>query len=65
VQFAAEVTQQIPDKGQHLIQYFGPHSNKERGMREKRDLVVHDVFSDGEVTGDGAFIKKLEMSWAA
>ena len=35
--FLAEVTQQIPGKGQHLIRYFGWYSKKERGMRKKRE----------------------------
>jgi len=35
--FLAELTQHIPDKGEHLIRYYGHYSNKARGMRAKRD----------------------------
>ena len=31
--FLAEVTQHIPDPGQHLILYYGWYSNKTRGAR--------------------------------
>jgi len=65
LEFLAEVTQHIPDKGQHLIHYFGWYSNKERGIRKKEELAVIAVMSDGEGVGDAAFIKKRRMSWAA
>jgi hypothetical protein len=31
--FLAEVTQHIPDPGEHLIRYYGFYSNKSRGLR--------------------------------
>ncbi len=68
LEFLAEVTQHIPDKGQHLIHYFGWYSNKERGMRRKREPVVSEApvaMGDGKSASDGAFIKKRKMSWAA
>jgi len=65
LEFLAEVTQHIPDKGQHLIHYFGWYSNKERGMRKKRAPVIHETMRDEEGAGDGAFIKKRKMSWSA
>jgi hypothetical protein len=34
--FLAEVTQHIPDAGEHLIRYYGWHSNKTRGQRAQR-----------------------------
>jgi len=34
--FLAELTQHIPNKGEHLIRYYGHYSNKARGMRSKR-----------------------------
>jgi len=37
LEFLAEVTQHIPNKGQHLIHYWGWYSNKKRGMRKKRE----------------------------
>jgi hypothetical protein len=36
LEFLAEITQHIPEKGQHQIQYFGFYSNKQRGMRKKK-----------------------------
>ena len=34
--FLAEVTQHIPDAGEHLIRYYGWYSNKTRGQRAQR-----------------------------
>ena len=31
--FLAEVTQHIPDKGEHLVRYYGWYSHRRRGMR--------------------------------
>jgi hypothetical protein len=33
--FLAELTQHIPNKGEHLIRYYGHYSNKPRGMRSR------------------------------
>ena len=33
--FLAEVTQHIPDKGEHLVRYFGWYSHRQRGIRKK------------------------------
>ncbi len=33
--FLAEVTQHVPDAGEHLIRYYGWYSNKSRGLRAK------------------------------
>ena len=33
--FLAEVTQHVPDPGDHLIRYYGWYSNKSRGLRAK------------------------------
>jgi hypothetical protein len=33
--FLAEVTQHIPDRGEHQIRYYGWYSNKSRGVRQK------------------------------
>ena len=33
--FLAEVTQHIPDKGEHLVRYFGWYSYRRRGIRAK------------------------------
>ena len=33
--FLAELTQHIPDKGEHLVRYFGWYSYRRRGLRAK------------------------------
>ena len=35
--FLAELTQHIPNNGEHLIRYYGYYSNKARGLRAKQD----------------------------
>ena len=44
LEFLAEVTQHIPEKGQHQIHYFGFYSNKQRGMRNKKKDVGEDKY---------------------
>ncbi len=39
LEFLAEVTQHIPDKGQHQVHYFGYYSNKSRGLRQRSGQV--------------------------
>jgi hypothetical protein len=34
--FLAELTQHIPNKGEHFIRYYGHYSNKTRGMRSRQ-----------------------------
>jgi hypothetical protein len=64
LEFLAEVTQHISDKGQHLIRYFGWYSNKEHGMRKKGEAVAPaKECSSSENSGE--FMKQRRMSWAA
>ena len=35
--FLAEVTQHVPDPGEHLVRYYGWYSNKSRGQRAQRE----------------------------
>lgn len=35
IDILAEVTQHIPDRGEHLIRYYSWYSNKSRGLRAK------------------------------
>jgi len=35
----AALTDHIPDKGQHLVRFYGWYSNKNRGLRRKRSLL--------------------------
>ena len=34
--FLAELTQHIPEKGEHLVRYYGWYSHRQRGIRAKR-----------------------------
>lgn len=36
LEWLAALCVHIPDKGQHLLRYYGYYSNKSRGMREKK-----------------------------
>jgi hypothetical protein len=60
--FLAEVTQHIPNKGEHQIRYYGHYSNKKRGMTEKKEK---PVVIPGQPEPDTAFRKKCRMNWAA
>jgi len=33
--FLAELTQHIPEKGEHLVRYYGWYSHRQRGIRAK------------------------------
>jgi hypothetical protein len=58
--FLAEVTQHIPNKGEHQIRYYGWYSNKKRGMQEKKVKTA-----PGQNEPDTAFRRKCRMTWAA
>ena len=60
--FLAEVTQHIPNKGEHQIRYYGWYSNKKRGMQEKKGK---SVAAPGHNEPDTAFRRKCRMTWAA
>ncbi len=40
--FLAELVQHIPNKGEHLIRYYGHYSNKARGMRVRQNMESTD-----------------------
>jgi len=61
--FLAEVTQHIPNKGEHQVRYYGWYSNKKRGMREKKKPKVNS--SSGSDDSDTPYRKKCRMTWAA
>ncbi|MBI4027536.1 MAG: transposase [Verrucomicrobia bacterium] len=63
--FLAEVTQHIPDPGQHLILCYGEYSHKKRGLRAK---VKGDEAQAPPVPvpePDGDFRKQCRQRWAA
>ena len=46
--FLAELTQHIPEKGEHLARYYGWYSHRRRGMRAKLENGKHnDKHADG------------------
>jgi hypothetical protein len=55
--FIAEVTQHIPNKGEHQIRYYGWYSNKQRGMRNKEA-------EKGELSQNLQIKKKCSLTWA-
>ena len=57
--FLAEVTQHIPNKGEHQIRYYGCYSNKKQGIQEKQEA------APGQPEPDTAFRRKCRMTWAA
>jgi hypothetical protein len=60
--FLAEVTQHIPNKGEHQVRYYGWYSNKKRGMTEK---TKKPVAIPGQQEPDTAFRRKCRLTWAA
>ena len=44
--FLAELLQHIPNKGEHLIRYYGHYSNKARGIRARQGAVPAAVGAD-------------------
>ena len=61
--FLAEVTQHIPNKGEHQIRYYGWYSNKKRGLQEKKKPKVEQITGMPET--DTPFRRKCRITWAA
>ncbi len=55
--FLAEVTQHIPNKGEHQLRYYGFYSNKQRGMRNKKT-------EKGELPENQKIKKRCSHTWA-
>ena len=63
--FIAEITQHIPNKGEHTIRYYGFYSNKARGVRAK-DEFANSANIEVEVAEDETLDRKVYRSrWAA
>ena len=58
--FLAEVTQHIPNKGEHQIRYYGFYSNKKRGMRAEKVPAA-----TGGPEPDTPYRRKCRITWAA
>ena len=61
--FLAEVTQHIPDAGDHLIRYYGFYSNKSRGLRAKGQGETSPPAAQNWASAPGA--KQARRRWAA
>ena len=61
--FLAAVTQHIPDKGDHQINFFGWYSNKTRGMQRKKMSKAQQATGMDEP--DSPFRRKQRSTWAA
>ena len=67
--FLAELTQHIPDKGEHLVRYFGWYSYRRRGMHAK-EASTGEVKIDRRLVGEARSAAKAKSSgtassWAA
>jgi hypothetical protein len=62
--FLAEVTQHIPDPGNHLVRYYGRYSNKSRGFRAKVQGTPIALSPQSESVL-GAERKRARRRWAA
>ena len=61
--FIAEITQHIPERGVHTIRYYGWYSNKARGVRAKCvNIAEQEVYLTEEDTLDRKFARSR---WAA
>ena len=65
--FLAEVTQHIPNKGEHTIRYYGWYSNKSRGMRAKLAATAKNIETvvEADEEEDTPFRKTCRSRWAA
>ena len=61
--FLAELIQHIPNKGEHLIRYYGHYSNKARGLRAKKVSSQRNDLSAGQ-TDDRPPPKADSRRWA-
>ena len=55
--FLAEVTQHIPNKGEHQLRYYGYYSNKQRGVRNRKA-------ENGELPKEQKIKKRCSLTWA-
>jgi hypothetical protein len=60
--FLASVTQHIPNKGEHLLRYYGWYSNKSRGMRTAETGDAQHADQPEQLS---AYELKRRLTWAA
>ena len=61
--FLAEVTQHIPDPGEHLIRYYGFYSNKSQGLRTQGQAQAAPAAAPNSASAPSA--KQARKRWAA
>jgi hypothetical protein len=66
--FLAEVTQHIPNRGEHQIRYYGFYSNKMRGQRTKRKAGEQSqeekIGKAGEQSQEEKIVRKNAPTWS-
>jgi len=64
--FIAEITQHVPDPGEHLVRYYGWYSNKARGMRAKqtRQAQARTPDAAGQPAALPPGIRRSRRRWA-
>jgi hypothetical protein len=66
LEFLAEVTQHIPNKGEHKVRYYGFYSNKKRGVLRKQQKGRQQQSTPAMPESDEtAASRKFRMTWAA
>jgi hypothetical protein len=67
--FIAEITQHLPDPGEHLVRYYGWYSNKSRGLRAKQARQAQEpgtpsTHSLPGLSGGSPGRRRRRMRWA-
>ena len=66
LQFLAEFTQHIPNKGEHTVHHYGFYSNKNRGLRKKQQCENKERSSSlPQPEAYSEYSAKQRLSWAA
>ena len=60
--FLADFTQHISDKGSHLTRYYGWYSNKSRGVRKKAEIAASATA--GESSSENDVPPRSNSTWA-
>jgi len=63
--FLAEITQHVPNSGEHTIRYYGWYSNKSRGMRKKQAAPGTNTGQSEPMPDNTQFGKLCRSRWAA
>ena len=66
LQFLAEFTQHIPNKGEHTVHHYGFYSNKNRSLRKKQPCENKERSSSlPQPEAYSEYSAKQRLSWAA